>query len=65
MASIDASPQVTATGFRARARMKRVVADENREDEKYASDLGIFPTSDEAVEYARGWATDYYDRHWL
>jgi hypothetical protein len=63
-ASIDASPQITATGFRARARLKRVGADDMVEQEKYAPDLGIFSTSDEAVNCARQWAITYYDQHW-
>ncbi len=63
-ANIDASPQVTATGFRARVRLKRIVADETRAQEKFAPDLGVFPTSDEAVDCARRWATAYYDEHW-
>jgi hypothetical protein len=65
-AHIDVTPAVTATGFKARAKMNRELSEgEDAGNEKYERDLGSFATSTEAVEYARRWAIDYCDANWF
>lgn len=65
-AHIDVTPVVTATGFKARAKMNRELSEgEDAGNEKYERDLGSFATSTEAVEYARRWAIDYCGANWF
>ncbi len=61
-AHIDVTPAVTATGFKARAKMHRELSEgQDAGHQKYERDLVSFATSTEAVEYARSWAIDYCD----
>lgn len=65
-ARIDVTPAVTATGFRARAKMSRVASEgTDAGDEKYERDLGSFSTSADATEHARQWAIEYCQEHWF
>ncbi|WP_213769259.1 hypothetical protein [Caballeronia sp. dw_19] len=62
---IDVTPQVTATGFRARAKLQRAkVEGQDIAGEQHASDLGSCLTAQEAVDRARTWAIAFCDENW-
>lgn len=65
-ARIDVTPAVTATGFRAQAKLQRESSGgDDIGDEKIDRNLGSFSTSAEAVEHARKWAMTFCHDHWF
>lgn len=65
-ASIDVTPAVTATGFRAQAKLKRESSEgDDIGEEIFDRDLGSYSTSAQAVERARQWAIAFCHEHWF
>lgn len=63
---IDVTPAVTATGFRAQAKLQHGSSEgDDIGDQKTERDLGSFSTSAEAVAHARRWAIASCHDHWF